>query len=172
MKCQPAILLVRLISCAEEAIVAVQGCIHSAERGAGTAVRDEGGCAKRQQVTVFVWWRRSPHPALILQPPEAPSCTGPPLTLYTDACLSWFHFAHGTFMDNHWFAEFMQKRDFSIIFRTFGADIMEVVDEMNMFATGQHPCYPEVAPFWYLLSSAHQSRRSSQAHKDSNQCIA
>ncbi|BDA47562.1 hypothetical protein COCOBI_10-4100 [Coccomyxa sp. Obi] len=37
-----------------------------------------------------------------------------------------------------------QKRDFSIIFRTFGADIMEVVDEMNMFATGQHPCYPEV----------------------------
>ncbi|KAK9905768.1 hypothetical protein WJX75_005992 [Coccomyxa subellipsoidea] len=37
-----------------------------------------------------------------------------------------------------------QKRDFSIIFRTFGADILEVVDEMNMFATGQHPCYPEV----------------------------
>ena len=39
-----------------------------------------------------------------------------------------------------------QKRDFSIIFRTFGADILEVVDEMNMFATGQHPCYPEVTP--------------------------
>lgn len=37
-----------------------------------------------------------------------------------------------------------QKRDFSIVFRTFGSDIMEVVDEMNMFATGQHPCYPEV----------------------------
>ncbi|EIE23647.1 hypothetical protein COCSUDRAFT_66025 [Coccomyxa subellipsoidea C-169] len=37
-----------------------------------------------------------------------------------------------------------QKRDFSIIFRTFGADIIEVVDEMNLFATGQHPCYPEV----------------------------
>ena len=30
------------------------------------------------------------------------------------------------------------------MFRTFGADIKEVVDEMNMFATGQHPCYPEV----------------------------
>lgn len=37
-----------------------------------------------------------------------------------------------------------QGRDFSIVFRTFGADIKEVVDEMNMFATGQHPCYPEV----------------------------
>jgi hypothetical protein len=39
-----------------------------------------------------------------------------------------------------------QRRDFSIIFRTFGADICEVIDEMNMFATGQHPCYPEVRP--------------------------
>jgi hypothetical protein len=38
----------------------------------------------------------------------------------------------------------LQKRDFTIIFRTFGADIIEVVDEMNMFASGQHPYYPEV----------------------------
>ena len=33
----------------------------------------------------------------------------------------------------------MQGRDFSILFRTFGADIKEVVDEMNVFATGSTP---------------------------------
>lgn len=37
-----------------------------------------------------------------------------------------------------------QGRDFTIVFRSFGSDISEVVEEMNAFATGQHPCYPEV----------------------------
>lgn len=31
-----------------------------------------------------------------------------------------------------------------VVFRTFGVDIPEVAQEMSMFATGQHPCYPEV----------------------------
>ncbi|KAK9820202.1 hypothetical protein WJX72_007430 [[Myrmecia] bisecta] len=35
-------------------------------------------------------------------------------------------------------------REFSIIFRSFGSDIADVVEEMNMFCTGQHPCYPQV----------------------------
>lgn len=39
----------------------------------------------------------------------------------------------------------LQGRDFTIVFRTFGADIAEVVEEMNAFATGQHPSYPEVS---------------------------
>ena len=38
----------------------------------------------------------------------------------------------------------VQKRDFTLVFRTFGTDIVEVVDEINMFATGQHPAYPQV----------------------------
>lgn len=37
-----------------------------------------------------------------------------------------------------------QGRDFTIVFRSFGADVAEVVEEMNAFATGQHPSYPEV----------------------------
>ena len=36
-----------------------------------------------------------------------------------------------------------QGREFTLVFRTFGADVAEVVEEMNSFATGQHPCYPE-----------------------------
>ena len=38
----------------------------------------------------------------------------------------------------------VQKRDFTLVFRTFGTDIVEVVDELNMFASGQHPAYPQV----------------------------
>ena len=38
----------------------------------------------------------------------------------------------------------LQGRDFTIVFRSFGADVAEVVEEMNAFATGQHPSYPEV----------------------------
>lgn len=37
-----------------------------------------------------------------------------------------------------------QGRDFTIVFRSFGDDISEVVEEMNAFATSQHPSYPEV----------------------------
>lgn len=37
-----------------------------------------------------------------------------------------------------------QKRDFTLVFRTFGTDTVEVIDEVNMFATGQHPAYPQV----------------------------
>lgn len=39
-----------------------------------------------------------------------------------------------------------QDRDFTIVFRSFGADIAQVIDEMNLFATGCHPNYPEVNP--------------------------
>ena len=38
----------------------------------------------------------------------------------------------------------LQGRDFTIVFRSFGDDISDVVEEMNAFATGQHPSYPEV----------------------------
>ena len=37
-----------------------------------------------------------------------------------------------------------QERDFTLVFRTFGTDIEEVVDEISMFAMGQHPDYPNV----------------------------
>ena len=37
-----------------------------------------------------------------------------------------------------------QEREFTVVFRTFGTDIEEVVDEISMFATGQHPDYPNV----------------------------
>lgn len=40
----------------------------------------------------------------------------------------------------------VQGREFTLVFRTFGADVTEVVEEMNAFATGKHPCYPEVRP--------------------------
>ena len=38
----------------------------------------------------------------------------------------------------------LQDRDFTIVFRSFGADIAQVIEEMNAFATGCHPNYPEV----------------------------
>ena len=40
----------------------------------------------------------------------------------------------------------LQGRDFTIVFRSFGNDIAEVMEEMNMFCTGQHPFHPEVNP--------------------------
>ena len=33
------------------------------------------------------------------------------------------------------------KREFSIVFRTFGLDLKSVVYEFNKFASGEHPCY-------------------------------
>ena len=41
---------------------------------------------------------------------------------------------------------FLQERDFTIVFRSFGEDIPAVMEEMNMFCTGQHPQYPGVRP--------------------------
>lgn len=35
-------------------------------------------------------------------------------------------------------------REFTIVFRTFGTDITDVIEEVNLFATGQHPSYPGV----------------------------
>jgi hypothetical protein len=35
-------------------------------------------------------------------------------------------------------------RCFTIVFRTFGTDLRDVIAEMNMFATGKHPSYPGV----------------------------
>jgi hypothetical protein len=35
-------------------------------------------------------------------------------------------------------------RTFTIVFRTFGSDLRDVIDEMNLFASGQHPSYPGV----------------------------
>jgi len=40
--------------------------------------------------------------------------------------------------------QWSQGREFTLVFRSFGADVAEVVEEMNAFATGQHPCYPDV----------------------------
>lgn len=37
----------------------------------------------------------------------------------------------------------MQRR-FTVVFRTFGTDLAEVIAEMNLFATGQHPSFPGV----------------------------
>eukprot|EP00892_Ulva_mutabilis_P009416 jgi/Ulvmu1/6847/UM031_0052.1 len=36
------------------------------------------------------------------------------------------------------------KRRFTLIFRTFGSDVEDVIEEMNLFATGRHPSYPGV----------------------------
>ena len=34
-----------------------------------------------------------------------------------------------------------QKKEFAIVFRSFGTDIKNVVTEFNKFCTGDHPCY-------------------------------
>ena len=34
-----------------------------------------------------------------------------------------------------------QKREFAVVFRTFGEDLDNIVWEYNQFCTGQHPCY-------------------------------
>ena len=34
-----------------------------------------------------------------------------------------------------------QKREFSVVFRTFGHDLHNIIWEFNKFCTGQHPCY-------------------------------
>lgn len=33
------------------------------------------------------------------------------------------------------------KREFAIVFRTFGEDLNNVVFEFNKFCNGEHPCY-------------------------------
>jgi hypothetical protein len=33
------------------------------------------------------------------------------------------------------------KREFGIVFRSFGEDISNVIYEMNLFCNGEHPCY-------------------------------
>ena len=35
-------------------------------------------------------------------------------------------------------------RSFTIVFRTFGTDLRDVIEEMNLFATGRHPSWPGV----------------------------
>ncbi len=35
-----------------------------------------------------------------------------------------------------------QRRDFHLVFRTFGSDLPWVTTEWNRFVTGQHPCFP------------------------------
>ncbi|KAK9809573.1 hypothetical protein WJX73_003405 [Symbiochloris irregularis] len=37
-----------------------------------------------------------------------------------------------------------QEEQCMVVFRTFGVDIPEVAGEMDLFASGKHPCYPEV----------------------------
>lgn len=39
-----------------------------------------------------------------------------------------------------------EKRDFRIVFRTFGTDIADVISEFNLFCSGNHPCFPGVPP--------------------------
>lgn len=34
-----------------------------------------------------------------------------------------------------------QKREFSVVFRTFGKDLDNVVWEFNKFCNGEHPCF-------------------------------
>lgn len=36
------------------------------------------------------------------------------------------------------------NRSFTVVFRTFGSDIQDVIEEVNMFAEGRHPSYPGV----------------------------
>jgi hypothetical protein len=58
-----------------------------------------------------------------------------------------------------------QGREFTLVFRSFGADVAEVVEEMNAFATGQHPCYPDVRatlPLPYCACTA--TRAWQRAH--------
>jgi hypothetical protein len=35
-------------------------------------------------------------------------------------------------------------RTFTIVLRTFGTDLRDVIEEINLFATGEHPSYPSV----------------------------
>eukprot|EP00040_Diaphanoeca_grandis_P033491 m.205370 g.205370 ORF g.205370 m.205370 type:complete len:394 (+) comp32913_c0_seq1:221-1402(+) len=37
-----------------------------------------------------------------------------------------------------------KKRDFAIVFRTFGTDIPEITEEWNLFCEGKHPVFPGV----------------------------
>ena len=37
-----------------------------------------------------------------------------------------------------------QRRHFTVVFRTFGSDLPDVIEELNAFCTGQHPLYPGV----------------------------
>ena len=40
-------------------------------------------------------------------------------------------------------------REFNIIFRTFGIDLPEVLEEFNVFCMGEHPLYPDIKmPEW------------------------
>lgn len=34
-----------------------------------------------------------------------------------------------------------QKREFSIVFRTFGTNLKEIIWEYNQFCQGNHPCF-------------------------------
>lgn len=35
-------------------------------------------------------------------------------------------------------------RDFRLVFRTFGLDLLEIAQEFNAFCEGQHPCFGDV----------------------------
>jgi len=37
-----------------------------------------------------------------------------------------------------------EELDFTLVFRTFGSDLADVAEELNLFATGQHPSHPGV----------------------------
>jgi len=37
-----------------------------------------------------------------------------------------------------------REKHFRIVFRTFGIDIADVINEFNLFCTGAHPCFPSV----------------------------
>lgn len=39
-----------------------------------------------------------------------------------------------------------EELDFTLVFRTFGSDLADVAEELNLFATGQHPSHPVSAP--------------------------
>lgn len=34
-----------------------------------------------------------------------------------------------------------QKREFSVVFRTYGSELQKVIWEFNQFCEGKHPCY-------------------------------
>lgn len=54
-----------------------------------------------------------------------------------------FHFLLPSFLN---LIQYLQQtgRNFRLIFRTFGSDIGDVIQEFNLFCEGRHPCFPGV----------------------------
>lgn len=60
-----------------------------------------------------------------------------------------------------------QRRDYRLVFRTFGNDLLPVVEEFNLFCSGEHPCYPQV-PSTMLARRIALPRDSGEWYRDAS----